>query len=102
MTKKPLPVGNFGKFKVTGTHYKQQVQQGWHVHISPPNGPSKDCWVSGKEIFSAELHMMVRNTAQNALLVSHEPRHDVGNEERNAIFQAIEKWEKEEGAEDDE
>jgi hypothetical protein len=95
-----MAVGKFGKFKVAGVHHKHVARPGWHVHIAPPHAPLKECWVSGKEIFSAELYM-VGNTGKQGRLVTGEPRQDVSNEERSAIFDAIEKWERDERSEDD-
>ncbi len=93
MHNEPLHSGNFGNCFVSGIHYDNSGEVGWHVNVvTLPGGiPIKHCWVSKGGFFEVASELMGH---ANKLTVLG-PKEDLTEDERVAIMQAIDLWVKE-------
>ena len=96
MHNEPLHSGNFGNCFVSGIHYDNSGEVGWHVNVvTLPGGiPIKHCWVSKGGFFEVASELGSGHANKLTVLGPEEHR-DEEARERVAIMQAIDLWEKE-------
>jgi hypothetical protein len=81
-------------YTVMGFQYESEsLETGWHITSWASQGPIHDYWVSGKDFHMMRIHY---NLSNRHLIEVFGVIADLNSVERDAVLQAIGRWEKEE------
>jgi hypothetical protein len=78
-------------YTVMGFQYESEsLETGWHITAWTSQGPIRDYWVSSEDFHMMRIHY---NLTNRHLIEIFGVIADLNPEERNAVLQAISKWE---------
>lgn len=92
--KKMYRVEMVESYTVMGFQYESEsLETGWHITAWPLQGPIRDYWVSAKDFYMMRIHYGFTN---RHLIEIFGVIADLNTIERNAVLEAIDKWETDE------
>jgi hypothetical protein len=87
-------VGVFGGYTVQGEQYVGPTGEvGWHTSSWPMRDPIHCYWVSGSDFYTVRIHVNEFRGGLYRIDIPEQPATSVDSAEREAILEAIEKWE---------
>jgi hypothetical protein len=86
--------GVFGNYQMFGEEYENASgERAWHITVWPSDhGPVRHYWVQDEEFFSISIEVGFKHT-HNTLIKNTGPATNIKPEEKQAILEAIAKWE---------